>query len=292
MSATRQSAAPAWQQEDLERQEEAQRKAGAALWKHLLSCYSLGKLTAADLCIACSHCQHAAVRGAEFSKFAQPPGLASGSYQRHLDTVLPPLEHVYRFVVPGNVRKQSVRSEKTITAKAFWESIPQEFEDDPSRVGVSPATPMPPSYNTDELVVRCRAAGQPLPLPLTLYIDAVRVTSALGGRTESLIGFWLYAGTSLRRHLLLGLRKTLLCQCGCRGWCTLYVVFAYIAYGLRMLRSGERSALRHDGSPADAEALQLRVADRFLACRAILHQLKVDLAELAPTLGIQPWNSH
>jgi len=134
MSVTRQSQCssplgllPAWQQEDRERQLEAQRKAGAALWKHLMSCYSLTKLTAADFCIACSHCQHAAVCGAEFSKFAQPPGLASGSYQRHLDTVLPPLEHVYRFVVPGNVRKQSVRSERTITAKAFWESIQQEF---------------------------------------------------------------------------------------------------------------------------------------------------------------------
>ena len=284
--------APAWQQEELDEADRAQRQAGAALFKHLGGCFCLGKLSAQDFCIALWHCQQAGVRGAQFSRYACAPGLHTGSYQRHLDVVMPRVEHQYSIQVMGNVRRRQLRGQKTIVAKAFWESVGAEFAADPTRVGVSPEAPMPRSYNEHELVVRARAAGQPLPVPLVMYIDAVRVTSALGGRSESLIGFWLYTWTTLKRHLLLGLRKTLLCRCGCRGWCTLYTIFVYISYGLRALRSGERLPLRHDGSPLDAEALQRRAENRFLPCTGILDMLKVDLGELAGTLGLQPWSSH
>ena len=92
--------------------------------------------------------------------------------------------------------------------------------------------------------------------------------------------------------MLLGLRKTLLCKCGCRGWCTLYNVFAYIEHGLKALRTGERLALRHDGDALSDSAAQLRLAHPRFPFKAVLCQVKVDWGELAPTLGIPNWSSY
>jgi hypothetical protein len=52
-----------------------------------------------------------------------------------------------------------------------------------------------------------------------------------------------------RRYLTLSIRKKLLCDCGCRGWCSLYHIFVFIHWWCVALAEGIRPSSRHDLLP-------------------------------------------
>ena len=52
--------------------------------------------------------------------------------------------------------------------------------------------------------------------PLALYVDGVRHT-----KRDGVIGFFIYSLVTPRRHLCVAVRKSDLCRCGCRGWCSM-----------------------------------------------------------------------
>ena len=60
----------------------------------------------------------------------------------------------------------------------------------------------------------------PLVYPLCLYLGGVQYS-----REETGLAFFVYCLLTGKRHLVFVLRKTELCQCGRRGWCTLWHVF-------------------------------------------------------------------
>ena len=117
------------------------------------------------------------------------------------------------------------------------------------------------------------------------------MTSSLGGRTESLIGFWVHTMSTKKRHLILTLRKSMLCRCGCRGWCTVAVALQFLAFHLAALRDGARPSRRHDGTALDPTAAALQRDSPLFPVRMILQVVKVDWMELATTFGLSNWSS-
>eukprot|EP00959_Pyramimonas_sp_CCMP1952_P464703 9487064-Pyramimonas_sp.AAC.1 len=100
MPKRRRANGPRWIPGGNARLRQAQRDAGSELLKHILSLYSCGKLSAYDVCVMCYRCHTASVPGGSFGTYAQEPGKQSGSYQRHLDTVLPGAGDLYFVPTP------------------------------------------------------------------------------------------------------------------------------------------------------------------------------------------------
>ena len=120
--------------EDAEPAMQAQREAGAALLKHLLSLYALCKLTAKDFAIACHYAASAGVPGADFTMYAVPPDQASdGNYQRQLDKVLPtggPLDYL---LVPSTIRGTGARRQLTVPIVPMYEALDREMLETPDQ---------------------------------------------------------------------------------------------------------------------------------------------------------------
>eukprot|EP00959_Pyramimonas_sp_CCMP1952_P222275 4647069-Pyramimonas_sp.AAC.1 len=102
------------------RKQQARREAGSELLKHILSLYASAKLSAYDVCVLCYRCQVAEVPGGSFSIYGSAPGKQSGSYQRHLDTVLPGPGDLYMVPTPCNVRRAATRSIRDIPFRPIW----------------------------------------------------------------------------------------------------------------------------------------------------------------------------
>ena len=99
---------------------------------------------------------------------------------------------------------------------------------------------LPRSYYEDPIVQG--ALGTDV-YPFGLYIDGVPYTN-----TDSVIGVWCINILSNQRSLIAAVRKRILCRCGCKGWCTYYTLFDWIAWGLEAAYSGRHPRRRHDNT--------------------------------------------
>ena len=123
-------------------------------------------------------------------------------------------------------------------------------------------------------------------IPLLLYVDGVPVTN-----DESLLGFWVYSPLSEARHLVCALRKSQLCRCGCRSWCTLFVVLEFLRWSFCAAMCGTYPSDRPDNKPwhsmQDDERMTL--AGSFLSYVGCLIGIKGDWAEFAHTFAFANW---
>ena len=264
------------------------RQAGADLLKHLTLLYAEKKLTAVDFSLACHYCTEAGVRGADFEQFAVPPGQSTGNYQKTVDRALPAFDPLYRMEVPMMERGTMHRQVREIPLNPLHEAVAREVRADPSLLERVSTTPWPDSYMSHPAVVRARSEGTQWPLPLALYLDGVRFTAPLVGRSDSILGIWGYNCLTGKRHYLMSLRARDACDCGCRSWCTLYPMMLALSWSLRALDLGRRPAARHDGSPwAEHDPIR-RLADEHGEDlpKAVLLWLKGDWAEVHHSLGM------
>lgn len=275
---------PQWQRAELEEEQQAQRVAGEGLFKHLLGLYALCKLSAQDLCVALHYANLAGVGGAEFDRYAMPPGMGSGRYQRHLDRVLPNATPMYDVRVPVTVRSSGARETRMLPCSPPHEALAREVSGMQALQQTIAETVLPPVYHEHHLVRDARQNGLPLPVPLALYCDGVRYTAPLAGRSDSIVGIWAINLLSSKRHLLATVRSRDMCRCGCRGWDTLFPVWQMVAWSLEALARGRRPDARHDGSPWPGGVGQRGPAELgFTAC---VVWIKGDWAEVAHTLGL------
>ena len=74
---------------------------------------------------------------------------------------------------------------------------------------------LPPAYYDSPVVQR----HGPIVSPTVLYMDGIAFA-----KRDGVFAIFTYNIVSGQRHLLIVMRKSQMCRCGCRGWCTLYCI--------------------------------------------------------------------
>ena len=108
-----------------------------------------------------------------------------------------------------------------------------------------------------------------------------------------MLGVFVYNMVTGHRCLIIVIRKSELCKCGCRGWCTLHVAFEYIHWCAAVSASGEFPAQRFGGADFDPVSEDFRVARATTSLGGIFCFLvmKGDWAEFQVTFGFPTFSS-
>ena len=254
----------------------------------LLGWYAESKVSAKDFAIACHLCSTAGVVGADFERWATEPGQPSeGMYQRRLDKVLPARAPLCWVATPYLANGSKQRNVVAIPTVLLHECIAREIKSNPDIIASTDPDRLPPSYRRHPLVQQALHRGEAMPVPIALYLDGVRYTAPLAGRSESVVGIWAHTLATNKRHLLVAVRTRRFCTCGCKGWCTLQPLLWSLAWCMRVLASGVRPracAEKPEMSPGLAE-----YHDKFgpgLGFTGIVLWLKGDWAEASHTLAL------
>eukprot|EP00969_Alexandrium_andersonii_P043431 1904242-Alexandrium_andersonii.AAC.1 len=128
------------------------------------------------------------------------------------------------------------------------------------------ARELPPVYLGHPVVKEAAATtGEPVH-PLSIYLDGVAFS-----RTDSCLGLWCYAALTGNRYLIAAVRRSEICGCGCRGWCTLHSLWAMVSWSLHHLLLGRHPSSRHDGTPfRREEQWRADLAGQPLGYRAVV----------------------
>ena len=211
------------------------------------------------------------------------PDAPTGHFARHLKTVLR-IDHVarghMRIAVPAFNKAAFSRDTLSLPVVPVFEALARELEEDPGmqdRLQDMVDQESLPPLVTEHCLFK---ASKGKSLPTVLYVDGVPTT-----KSESLLGFWIYCLVSAKRHLVCVLRKTSLCQCGCKGWDTVWHVMKWLNWCFLALASGEYPSCKHDGKPWDAEDPRHHRGGSPLGFCACLVAVKGDWAEYCHTFG-------
>ena len=270
-------------------------QAGADLMKRLLVMFSVCKLSPADLCICCYHLALMDAPGADWQLSAYPPDRNAHVYQAHLDTDLPGVGPFYHVDTPI-WKKGGERVTKSIPTACLWQRLRREFEANSDLAQTlecsSDATPdvmKTAAYKSHPKVKASIDNDDPLPLPLAIYLDAVAFSSALAGRSDSILGLWVINLISDKRHMFCVVRLLDMCRCGCKGRCTMFPLLLTLQWELIALQSGAPPLCRHDLSAWDFGDAMGDM--EFFSFICVLIWIKGDWAEFAHTLALQSWSS-
>ena len=106
-------------------------------------------------------------------------------------------------------------------------------------------------------------------------------------RSDTVLGLWMINLLSGKRHFIAALKGLDSCQCGCRGNCSRYPLFANITWQLEHIQRGTRPIRMHDGTDSD----DITKAGQALGYSGVLIYIKGDWAEHAHSLSLQSWAS-
>lgn len=251
-----------------------------------------GRLAGSQACILAYWATKAGLRG-PLLHLAYPPHAQSGHLARHFDEVMDSkpneAEEWYRLPTPVYLRAEGARDVKDLETLPPHEVLVQEVWADkamPQKLEMAKNDGrLPQSYFAHPAVV----GETNLPVyPFVLYVDGVSCA-----RHESALGFSLYNFLSGRRHLCIVLRKSELCKCGCRGWCSLWAAFSFLVWSLESLFRGRFPECRHDKSSFREveDAARIALAGSSMRCKGMLLALKADWGEFSGTLGFPSCSS-
>ena len=124
--------------------------------------------------------------------------------------------------------------------------------------------------------------------PVGLYMDALPYSLV-----DSVLGVWIINLVTGARHVVMTVRKKLVCNCGCKGWCTYYPILLWIRWCIECMARGEFPDRRHDGTPfTDAhDEIRSAASSGVLKFVSAVVKLKGDWAEFCERFGFPNWNS-
>jgi len=244
----------------------------------LLNLKQMGNISAKQACVL-AYWAHKAGAGGKVAELAVRPDQQSGKYSCKFDRVVGSI-HDDRFVyvnMPIELRNEGTRRVEAIPTLPPHVCIADHFRENEHDLRGQVATAdLPPCYET-HVVVRSTPPARTT-LPVALYVDAVPFS-----REDSCIGIWTICLLSHRRWLNCALRKTSLCACGCKGWCTIYPALKMLSWSLLCLATGGYPSLGPFLEPLPMG--QASFAHCLLACSAACLFIKCDLMENSSTLG-------
>ena len=274
---------------DTSAEDDTQEGASQLLADLLVELKMRGTLSAKDVCLIAYYASGAGMVGPA-ATFAFRPGAPTGHYSRHLNAVLKLDDYIqdaYTLDVPGHDKYARDRQIFHIPCLPPHETLANEISKSQTAAfdlrAKCAEKEWSDSYFQHE-VVRAALPGESV-WPVALYLDGVPFI-----KRDTLTGWWAYNLVTEKRHLLLTLRKSQLCRCGCLSWCSLSAVWDWLAWSFRALTTGEWPATRHDGQPFLAnEAWRAGKATTPLI-KAALVNLKGDWADIVHTWGFCQWN--
>ena len=220
--------------------------AGENLLNFLEESHASGRLTAKAVCTIAWWGFHAGI--ATLEKIAVNPSSGTGNFQRKLAKVWEIDDtETYTVEVAAELRHHCSRGPHQLRTFPPHEVlhrdiIPTELPDQIA------ATTLPPNYY-DHIVTK-KGQEQNIPVvPLSLYLDGVRV----GKGSQAVLGITIHNLLTGQRYLIAAIRKSLQCSCGCKGWCTMAPVFAWLSWSLHVMADGVFPSLRHDDTELDAK---------------------------------------
>eukprot|EP00971_Amphidinium_carterae_P348378 6490455-Amphidinium_carterae.2 len=188
-------------------------------------------------------------------------GKGSGSSRQRVDRPL-------HFLPPHMVVGTYTPTELASLRSAFYDAVREQT--------------LPQSYWQHPIV---RANGTTPTIPFSLYMDGVRHL-----KKDSILGITLCPSLGgAERRLVFAVRKSRLCQCGCRGYCTMFVAFQTLVWSVESMCRGKHPELNPDGEPLPAAYAARQGQD--LPFRACILQIKADWVEFTSTLGLAAHNS-
>ena len=260
--------------------------AGEELAAALVGLYLAGKLTAKSLCNLAWWAKHAGAKG-RVAELAMRPSSPTGHFQRHLDSVLSFNDsegHLLRIPIPGHSKFDASRTTSQVPVLPPHEALHREIEEDPSMTmllaSVLERRQLPEAYYQHTVVA---SPGAPV-FPLGIFIDGVKFQ-----KHDGIICFYVFNLLSGVRHLCAVLRKSSVCKCGCKGWCSYYPVLRFLHWSLEAMAAGVFPSC----GPFGEDLLQTEraaTAGRLMVCRFAALQIKGDWAEFALTLGFPTWS--
>ena len=284
-----QSAVPTWDQsgknelthDDPEKLSPAE-KAGQ-FSDMLVSLKRRGRLNAKEVCILSYWAVGAgnALQEGTAGDIAFPP--YKQKYSRHLDNILHPKglnDGLMPLSVPLYSKFDGSRRALPYYALPGHEALADELRDEPDLhhklAQAHIDHKLPPVYYNHP-VVREHGLGT---FPIAIYLDKVEFA-----KRDGTLGMTVTNMISGRRHLVLGLRKTELCRCGCRGYCSLFVAFVFIRWFVEAAASGLYPSFRHDMSDfLQSERFRSALAGQTIGAHFAVCMLRGDWGEFGPTL--------
>eukprot|EP00959_Pyramimonas_sp_CCMP1952_P018637 393695-Pyramimonas_sp.AAC.1 len=259
------------------------RAGGERLRKYLLSQYKEGHLTARQLATTC----YWATQGGSFGVADLGLHPDSDHAAEHVRAALEvrSLESFYVVRLPVWDHEQEARTHVDFPMNLPHEQVAASFAEDPRQFDPInfDADTLPPEFS-EHSVVRDAPGGRAF--PVGFYSDAVPHT-----RSDSFIAYYLSNGLNGRRSLLCSLRKSDLCKCGCKGFCTLGQVTRALTWSFCALASGLYPATNHENGPLDHSRCVLRGTEICSGWRGALCEVRADLLEITSSLGFRNWQN-
>ncbi len=138
-------------------------------------------------------------------------------------------------------------------------------------------------YRTHPEVLSALEEKRQLPNPLSLYVDGVSYMMNAGGRNDTVLGIWIESMLSRQRHMLCAVKQSDFCNCGCRGWCTLYPLLAAAEFMIHTCQTGVVPETDHGGVPLGCSKMY---GPGKHVSRSVLVYIKADWAEWQHTFAL------
>ena len=142
-------------------------------------------------------------------------------------------EHQAKLKVPTYARHLGERVSRDVSVLLAYEAINDEVIEDPTALARlqerQAASQLPPVYWEHPVV---QEHGAEAVYPLAVYLDGIPFR-----KKNSVLAFVIINLITGTRFLAAVLRKSELCRCGCKGWCTLFTVWSYVRWNLEVLAS-------------------------------------------------------
>ena len=125
-------------------------------------------------------------------------------------------------------------------------------------------------------------------IPLGFHGDGVPYQKSSHRDASTEVFSWIVlADMDGRRYMFSDVHKDFLCNCGCRGRCTMDALMAVFVWSMQVLFGGKSPMARHDGTPLDpARAAK---AGHELGFRGLLMQARGDWAWFHQVLAFPHW---
>ena len=245
-----------------------------------------GHISAKKACILAFYaCKAGVATSDDLRRLGLDPTHQSGAYSRRFDDICGhPQEEGYFYVdTPINARNEGLRIKQALPTVPPHEHLVAHWLSNRETLQAAMREKAMPRVYYKHPVVSSAPQGA-FVWPIALYLDGVRFT-----REDTVVGLWIVCLLTGKRFLSCILRKIDMCNCGCRGWCSLRPLLLLISWSLVALARGEYLPTGPDGSvlPEDRRAFSGDSLGFFAACLFI----KGDWMEFAATLGFPTWSS-